>query len=246
MLVDLRHWLRSNVFARNCKTRRRFTRCAGAIAAASALIAGQADGAAITFGSPNLGTASADVNTGGTLVEAINLVSDDSLVDGTVSVNGVAFVDTNLFGNGYAVTGLVSTGDADLDDLVGTVGYGGPPTVTLSGLDVGQLYELQIFIGDGRDLAIGRTLTVGDGDGDTSNDVSYVYSDGGSSIQATSITGTFVADAATQEFVAVLGNGGSGTELAAYQLRAVPEPATLSLLAMAGLGAFSIYRRQNA
>lgn len=204
----------------------RLRRIGAAAAVAGSLLAGEVGAAPINWLSPDLDTVASDFFTDGSLVEAINGVSDDSLVDGTVTINGITFTDTNLFANGYAVTGLVSTPDADINDLVGTVSYGGPPTVDLTGLVIGQDYALQVFIGDTRGGFGGRTITVGDGDGDTSNDVTYQYADEGVSIQATSILGGFTADATTQSFVATLGSGGSGTEFAGYQLRAIDGPLT--------------------
>ena len=210
----------------------RYTKYAAALAVATTAIT-SASAAIIAFEAPDLNTTPGEVSTNGTPVSAVNLVSHNSLVIGTTTVNGVDFVDTNLFSNGYAVSGLVNTGDSNLDTLVGTVGYNGPASVQLSGLTNGQQYELQIFIGDNRAGSSGRTLTVGDLSGGTG--ATYTYADGGTAQQATSIIGTFTAIGTTQDFTAVLGGGGTGTEFSAYQLRAVPEPSSTALLGLGGL-----------
>ncbi len=203
----------------------RLRRIGAAATVAGSLLAGNADAAPINWLSPDLVTVPADVFTDGTLVEAINGVPAPELADGSVTVNGVEFIDTHLFEGVYAgAVGIVSTGDPGIDDLVGSVTFAGPPLVELTGLTPGQNYALQIFIGDTRACCSGRTITVGDGDADTSNDVTYQYSDNGVSIQATSILGGFTADAATQNFVATLGSGGTGTEFSGYQLRAIDDP----------------------
>ena len=200
---------------------KRYTKYATALAAATTAI-GSASAAVITFGAADTSTLATDVSTNGTLAAhttvaggslahsgAINLVSDNSLVVGTTTVNGVGFTDSNLFLNGYSFSSGVNSGDAGLDTLASSVGYGGPAFIDMTGLTFGQQYEIQIFMADPR--FTGRTITVGDNDGDASNDVTWTYNDSGATIQATSIIGIFTADATNQNFIAVLGGGGVGT-----------------------------------
>ncbi|BDS06610.1 hypothetical protein NT6N_16500 [Oceaniferula spumae] len=227
----------------NTNNTTRYSKYAAALTAATSMIS-SASAAVITFGSADLSTSATDISTNGTLVEAINLVSDDSQIGGgTLDINGVTFTNTNLLGNNYAFTTGVSTGDANLDVLFSTLGYTGAAVQTLTGLTNGQQYELQLFIGDGRGFTAGRTMTFGDNDGDTGNDATHTYSDGaGTILEGTSAIGTFTAVGTTQDFIFGV-DGGPGGDLNAYQLRAIPEPSSLALLGLGGLAL--VFRRRK-
>ncbi len=160
---------------------------------------------------------------------AIDLVSTNGLATGTTVVNGVTFTRTNLFGNSYGFSSGVTTADAATDALYTNAGYSGG-TITLTGLNIGDQYEIQAFHGDNRGGALStRVMNVGDG-------TTVATTSGAVSTSGSWIIGTFTADAATQDFHSSHGTNVS-SELNAYQLRnvTVPEPSSTALLGLGGL-----------
>jgi hypothetical protein len=124
--------------------------------------------------------------------------------------------------------------------LVANNGSGPGGNVTLTGLAVGQAYNLYVYTASDENAAPGRTGTFSVGansqnytwDGVTStlvNGVSYLEFAG-----VTSVGGTLVID---------FGNATAETDFNGLQLVAVPEPGTLALLGM-GLPLFFIRRRK--
>lgn len=211
------------------KQLKRFT---AAAAAASALMAGTSDAADISWQLPNESPDSAGLSTDGLLIEAVNLVSDDTIAGGTTTVSGIDFVDTNLFGNGYAALASgVDTGDADINALYQSFGYAGDPVVgevSVSGLSIGENYLVQVLYGDDRDCCNTRDVAAGtlavNGTQTTPVSVS-----GG-----VLFTGSFTADSTSQTFFAQLSNGATGFEMSAYQVRQtgiVPPDSVLTLTA---------------
>ena len=118
---------------------------------------------------------------------------------------------------------------------------------TLTGLDIGRDYEVQLFIADDRGgAAISFDYLDVDGNGTDLNGTNNTYFGGGPR-PALVFTGTFTADALTQDFTALRRNSDdseNGTTLSAYQLRIVPEPSSTALLGLGGL-AFALRRRRN-
>lgn len=216
----------------------RFTKSSLAAAAAMAAVSG-ASAATISWSGDNAPEVG-DISTVGTLVEAVNVVTADSQVDGVATANGVDFVDTNLFGNGYAGLNpsLPSFGDAGLDSLYANFGYTAAQDVTITGLVAGQDYLIQVLYGDNRGCCNGRTGGIGTTIG------SGVDISGFANATGVIYTGTFTADAATQTFYTVLNDGTNdlGTEISAYQVRLVPEPSSLALV---GLGGLLVARRRR-
>lgn len=218
----------------------RYAKYAAALAAATTSIS-SASAALVAWGAFNNDpSASTEVNTAGTFVEAVNLVPADALVAGaTVTVNGVTFTGSNLFGNNYSFSSGVDTGDADLNSLYANFGYNGGD-ITLSGLTIGRQYQIQAFYGDnrgccnGRMMAVGTTLPTAQAtSAEAANDGSWVI-------------GTFTADATTQTFFTTF-SGATTTEINAYSVRDVtpiPEPTSTAFIGLSAL-AFILRRRKS-
>lgn len=205
------------------------------------------------------------VSTTGTLVTAVNLgsiddgdqVANDVGPTTPVTVNGVTFGtdpgvnDPTLFTTGvsdfvrpnYINGSITGLSDADGILLLNSYERSPGPVGELTGLTIGQAYEIQVLIDRNSSSSShsfgslanpGDTITAADYDADTI-DVP--------ALSPSIFTGTFVADAATQEILISEFNGpfngvptlsGVG-EANAFQLRAVPEPGSLTLLAIGGL-----------
>ena len=214
--------------------------CAIGFAAVSCLLfAGAAAGASIAW-SPAQDTASAiDIETSGTLVEAINATASGS----PATVNGVTFTASDAlldrsFG-GDTLDGQ-TTGDADLDGLVGRFDFGNGTSTAIVLADglltVGSDYLVQVFFTDLRGCCDGRDMTFGDGLG---NEIELNATGGGFGQYA---LGTFTADG-TGQTLTLRTNGFGNAHITGYQVRAlpIPEPGTgaLMLLGLAILGGHS-------
>ncbi len=211
---------------------------------AAVMVAGNAFAAPITWDAPVLITdttgGSEVINSGSDLVEAYNTGSGPA-----TTINGVPFA-VDAAGIGFDADSLASLDGADMgiyNDLLDCHDYkgdGSGAVFSLAGLDAGTEYLLQIFIADKRTAASinERILFFGDNDGDTSNNYTSPYTVG----EVYSIVGTFTADAATQDVLVDIQNIEGWGHLNGYQLRTVPEPATMLLL---GLGGLSLIRRKR-
>jgi hypothetical protein len=175
------------------------------------LLAAEAvQGAAINWSTSAITGLETDVVTNGTLVEAVNGVGGS--VTTSPTINGVTFTaDGSLLSGSW--TGDPWTGpasDANYDQMLSSIDYAssGTDPVTLktfTGLTVGQQYVIQIWHADDGADGAGRTMTYS-GTGDNVLDgESYA-------------TGTFTADATTQDLVVTSSH--NGPRLTGYQLRA--------------------------
>ncbi|MGJ8695549.1 MAG: lamin tail domain-containing protein [Verrucomicrobiaceae bacterium] len=151
--------------------------------------------------------------TTGALVEAIN----GTAAAGIATVNGVDFSPSNtLLSNDAAPVGLkgATTLDPGLDALLNTIefGNGTSTTITVGGdsLIIGQSYLIQIFF---TDLRSSRTMTYGDGEGNTI-DLASIGSPGTFGQYA---TGIFTADDTTQTLSLAIASGNA--HINAYQIR---------------------------
>ncbi len=153
----------------------------------------------------------------GGLVEAYNTGGGPE-----TTINGVTFaVDADGIGFDTGSAGSLAGADmgifTDLLDSHDYTGDGSGAVFTLSGLDAGVGYLLQVFIADNRGCCNGRVLFFGDNDGDGSNDYTSEYATG----DVYNIVGEFVADAETQDVqIDIVGIEGWG-HLNGYQLRAI-------------------------
>jgi len=209
-----------------------------------------ASNAAIVTYSSQIFSNATDVSTNGTLIRAVNLGSSDGFqgaATADVTINGVTFTastagaNNGLFadaGNIYfdaasfsgAITGVSTT---DANALLDSIEFGpgtGNSLATLTGLIIGQVYEIQMFNArnDGVTVDYGYAATVGGAE---------VYSLTGVTRAPTApslVTGTFTATATSQEIhVAIAGS--TNLEVSAYQLRTIPEPSSAALLGLGGL-----------
>ncbi|MHB1158040.1 MAG: PEP-CTERM sorting domain-containing protein [Phycisphaerales bacterium] len=121
---------------------------------------------------------------------------------------------------------------------------------TLNGLTPGTPYLVQFWMNDSR-ANFGNppvnpwTLTSTFTAGNTSGAVDVNATDVGGGV-GQYLIGTFTADAATQVISVTGSNDTRGTLLNGYQLREVPEPATLGLLAVGSMLIAVRGRRQQA
>jgi hypothetical protein len=197
-----------------------------------------------------------------------------------VAVNGVTFLrvnpggvgapmaDANALTPGFIRSGTTSYGESsndfyqgpsvELNVLLDGLTWGGTRDFQLAGLTLGQKYLVQVFSTDDRSTQANRVLDI-DSSWTTPNGSRQIenvdYTAGGSwtdpANRSKIFTGTFTADAGTQQVLAALidppgtGDGAGQIDLNAIQLRVVPEPMTPSLLAML-FGVLGIFRRRRS
>jgi len=194
--------------------------------------------------------ADSDISTNGTLVLAMN--EGDGAV--AVTVNGVTFAANSgsLWTEGgtdtsrtdkYAGGAIGSLSNADAQELLDYYEYGtgvGNSLARLTGLTVGQEYEFQLLVVNDRDDHAGRTISAG---GTTSSgDEFYTLIGVDHTGQPVVLTGVFTADETFMDIHIQESVGANGIGMA-WQLRAVPEPATMSLLGIGGL--LALVRRKR-
>ncbi len=200
-----------------------------------------------------------DVSKRGELIEAVNFGANTT----STTINTVTFEAFTDIGDNHTTDNLNTLVDQSADSATFYTepntsynallqsfifdGLTAEADYTLTGLDIGRDYEVQLFIADDRaGAAISFDYLDVDGNGTTIN----VLNDtrfGGGPRPALVFTGTFTADALTQDFTALRRNSDDsvdGTTLSAYQLRIVPEPSSTALLGLGGL-AFALRRRRS-
>ena len=222
--------------------------------------------AVITFGPPTTFSGDSDISNpaGSSVISAITY-------DGTngTTVNGVTFTDLNggaspitsgntklaTSGGGNLNNGSPSPGagtygstsapfaslSAGLKSLLGNGVYndGQNFTLTYTGLTIGQAYQFESLVNDSRGPYSGRSQTITSGGGNSAT-LHYASAAGAGQVGQYTI-GTFVADSTTQ----VISYTSTNAQLNATILEAVtPEPASLSLLALASAGLLTRRRRR--
>ena len=196
-----------------------------------------ASGAPITWSNPvavRTGAGnSADVSTQGTLVEAFN-AAISGYTGGNKTVNGVTFVvSTNLLPSNStsAIDFSIATngGDAGYDDLLSTADYGGGDSTTIvigdgdgnssvngAGLlQIGKLYQIQVWFVDDRSSTNDRVMGFASGSSASKANLNDQY-----------VIGTFTADSPTQTLFLDTVSSGAGDSfgnchITAYQIRAI-------------------------
>ncbi len=156
----------------------------------------------------------------------------------------------NMLVNG-AIT--LSTGDVGFDTVLNTgyntQGQSRNNSITLINLTVGQAYQVLLLAA--RNTSDYSTMQASDSD--TGGDAGVLTGPRISALQQYNFTtttgpvggyllGTFVADATTQTFWEYTPNGEAG-QLNALVVSAIPEPASLSVLALGAMGLLARRRR---
>ncbi len=173
----------------------------------------------------------------GTLVSAENVGGSAYTFDGISFVAGTTVFD----GTASVFHDAPASWETELS-ATGTWGSSAG-TVSLTGLTATQEYRIQALVYDGRGDAdvSGRTVEFdGVDQGQYANGISMVtWGDG------LLVTGTFTADATTQDFTveAFLGTDSKGGQLNTLTLYAIPEPATFGMVAAFGGGILFIRRK---
>ena len=161
--------------------------------------------------------------------------------------NFTQFAQTNTFigtASGSDITAATIVGDVttaagpftadDFGNTLSSFGFANSLTYTLDNLTVGLSYDIQFFFNDSRDASFAnRTLIVDDGNGNVATVDNF-----------TSVTGTFIAEAETQDFT-LTGSNGAHINLIAFSggVLPVPEPSSALLLGLGGL-ALGLRRRR--
>ncbi len=148
---------------------------------------------------------------------------------GADNQTNVTFSTANNF---YAyLGGGGTTGDPGFDTVLNHGDWGIPGTLTLNNLVIGAQYQVMLFVDDTRfagGCCAGRTGSVSDGPADgshSSSTITFSFAAGSPAIGAY-YSGTFTANATTQQIVV---NNGGGNQIDGLVLVA-PEPASLRAL----------------
>lgn len=210
----------------------------------------------IIWGSAQAMTGDADILTNGTYVDAA-FFGGSKITDDTVTFNPITSGHTSLgfisiqsdgsvnYG-GSALFSSASPSSTTYSNLVSTIGYthynaaAPAPLVTLSGLTIGDTYQVEVWAFDGKDssTAVGTHLT-----GTTpvmfNNTAAGQYS-----------IGTFTATSGVETFAYAANTGASFEVISDVSLRdlgSTPEPTTLALFATAVSGlALQLNRRRRS
>lgn len=229
--------------------------------------ASQSPAAIITWGTPTAIASESDVSVNGTTIIARQATGSpyggyaDQTVNGVLfsgsanTQNGVTFgLDSGFGGSdqaGYVLgaPGTPGTLSAAYQTMLtgGWFGGGGAGSFSLSGLTVGQDYQLQIWVADYRQFppnVYNRTQTFTAGN--TSDPLTFLQTNpSGINLGASSgsyILGQFTADNTTQTINLF---SAQSQQLNAFQLRAVPEPSAVVLGGLGLVGMLGIFRRRR-
>lgn len=197
--------------------------------------------AIIVWGSAtNITTSSSDVSTLGTSVFAYNIGRTTDYTINGVLFDGITSGFSNS-GTAFGGYGSLAGSDADYGAALNSgmyfTGNNQPAeNMTISGLEIGQEYQIQAWFNDQRSLASTGTTTLSSAGG---NSVGLVSNTPGGQYAL----GTFTANATTQVFT--IQGANTGATLNMFQVRnitAVPEP---SAALLGGLGLLALLRRRR-
>jgi hypothetical protein len=182
-------------------------------------------------------------------------------------VNGVTFAAYGsglLSGSGFTTSGFDSrygsyanpnTADSNYNYILQTSGYNsssGPNTLSWTGMTPGDMYQLQIWVNDGRNSTTAERSETITGGANTSAALAYGTGPNGTG-PGQYILGSFVADSTGDESLTLTGYGGAdigpSTQLTIMQIRditPVPEPSTFALLGGGLCVMLAGFRRKNA
>jgi hypothetical protein len=223
---------------------------------------GPAAAAPMTWGPPTTISGDTDVSTVGTLIAAFNTGGPDIP---TTTVNGVTFEALALQGNTFTSGNFTfshskpnqaflfndhvgsssppfSTLSPPYQALLSSFTGGAPFTLTISGLTVGQGYEFEWWANVSSPALSGvfATATAGNSVALNGNTTGQVGGVGQFAI------GTFTADAPT-EAITFSGAPLTLSELDGFELREIPEPSSVALLALGGaaVAGWRLWRRRG-
>ncbi|MCL5945841.1 MAG: PEP-CTERM sorting domain-containing protein [Planctomycetes bacterium] len=229
-------------------------------------------GSVITWGTATNISGPSDVSTVGSLViaDAFGCPTQTEIVNGVtfnaftadngqpVAVQGNVTISTPVSGDtmGYNLnigggTNFGASYNGILDQAATLVGTGSDPMdLAVTGLASGQLYQIEIWVADYRVGGSNNRSETLSGSTSDSATIEYLGGNGTGTSGGQFITGTFVADNSGTQTISmtpapVTGGGyGMDAQINAFQLRTVPEPATLGLVAVGGLGLLLLKRRK--
>lgn len=159
---------------------------------------------------------------------------DITLAVGAPSGNWGNFDGFN--GSAAPYTGLSNNYKSLLTSAVFKIGANQTATYTLLNLTPGTPYRVQFFVNDSRNFSFTWTATDQFTAGNVSDALDVNVGNANGKL-GQYVIGTFTANATTQ-VISVLGSdptNNRGIQLNGYQLREVPEPATLGLLALGSM-----------
>jgi hypothetical protein len=219
--------------------------------------------APVTWGSPTTISGDTDVSLDGSLVAAFNMVG------GNVTVNGVTFAAFPVTGGSTSAT----NGNFSFSESPGilvtwtTLGSASAPfsnlsanyqtllstaistdanntlTLVMSGLVTGQQYEFEWWLNAASNSSAGF-LTTATATNSVSLDDNTTNANGG---VGQYVIGTFTANAGSETITFNGTSTGQAPTINAFQLRAVPEPSTMSILLLGGvvISGARFLRRKN-
>jgi hypothetical protein len=221
-------------------------------------------GAAIDFYQSTPVDGPSDVQNNGNVVQAYDFPTNTGST-GTLTVNGVTFSNFNLNPSGDTTTinaadysGFTSDPNPPGNDSQGFTGdfltlmdnaavrdgsY--TNTLVLNGLTSGQSYQVEIITYDGRNIGGNfyvRTNTLtGDAGSTAGTDTYYGDPNAYYNNAGTYVLGTFTADSSSQTIN--FANSDTDSQINALIVSAVPEPASLGLIAISAVGLLKRRRR---
>jgi len=224
---------------------------------------------AITWTAPTYISATSDVSIVGVLAGTWAPGDDwggTSRAD-NYPVNGVTFAayGSGFFsGSGFTTSGFDSsygsyanpnTADSNYNYILQTSGYNsssGPNTLSWTGMTPGDMYQLQIWVNDGRNNVTAERSETITGGANTSAALAYGTGPNGTG-PGQFILGNFVADSTGDETLTVTAFGGNdigpSAQINLLQLRdvtPVPEPSTFALLGGGLCVMLAGFRRKSA